>query len=217
MRVSELKREEEELLNFFSLKKLGGQSEINSSKNNTSASLITVNSTNSSNSFSASSFFDSLTSFSKNPSREIAKDVINIAGIQETKISPESSRQKSLESDGQEGKELVSEKQAMQLAYEHQRQIGFSSSASKLVSLNSTQSSSEDSLFLVSHYEHPLSVSLYIPPSVWDNLLVFQKAGVRWLWELYLQGVGGILGDEMGLGKTIQVLAFLEALQVYFI
>lgn len=41
----------------------------------------------------------------------------------------------------------------------------------------------------------------------------YQKTGVRWLWELFEQGVGGIVGDEMGLGKTIQVLAFLYALQ----
>ncbi|KAI8853570.1 SNF2 family N-terminal domain-containing protein [Chytridium lagenaria] len=35
---------------------------------------------------------------------------------------------------------------------------------------------------------------------------------VRWLWELYCQKVGGIIGDEMGLGKTVQIIAFLSAL-----
>ena len=38
------------------------------------------------------------------------------------------------------------------------------------------------------------------------------KTGVRWLWELYSQQVGGIVGDEMGLGKTIQVISFLAGL-----
>lgn len=36
--------------------------------------------------------------------------------------------------------------------------------------------------------------------------------GVKWLWELHQQRVGGILGDEMGLGKTIQVITFLTGI-----
>lgn len=37
---------------------------------------------------------------------------------------------------------------------------------------------------------------------------------MQWLWELYQQRCGGILGDEMGLGKTIQIITFLAGLQV---
>ena len=38
------------------------------------------------------------------------------------------------------------------------------------------------------------------------------SVGVKWLWDLHCQEVGGILGDEMGLGKTIQIVVFLAAL-----
>jgi len=51
-----------------------------------------------------------------------------------------------------------------------------------------------------------------IPGDVYPSLFDYQKTGVKWLWELYSQKVGGIVGDEMGLGKTIQVIAFLAGL-----
>ena len=51
------------------------------------------------------------------------------------------------------------------------------------------------------------------PGEIWENLFGYQRTGVRWLWELYCQKVGGIIGDEMGLGKTVQVVAFIAALQ----
>ena len=51
-----------------------------------------------------------------------------------------------------------------------------------------------------------------IPGDVYPSLFDYQKTGVQWLWELYSQRVGGIVGDEMGLGKTIQVIAFLAGL-----
>ena len=51
-----------------------------------------------------------------------------------------------------------------------------------------------------------------IPGDVFPSLFDYQKTGVRWLWELYSQKVGGIVGDEMGLGKTIQIIAFLAGL-----
>ncbi|KEP62118.1 UNVERIFIED_CONTAM: SWI2/SNF2-containing protein RAD26 [Hammondia hammondi] len=53
---------------------------------------------------------------------------------------------------------------------------------------------------------------LRVPKFIWDNLYPHQQTGVRWLWQLLKQGVGGIVGDEMGLGKTIQAVAFLAAL-----
>ena len=51
-----------------------------------------------------------------------------------------------------------------------------------------------------------------IPGDIYPSLFDYQKTGVRWLWELYIQKVGGIIGDEMGLGKTIQIIAFLAGL-----
>jgi len=51
-----------------------------------------------------------------------------------------------------------------------------------------------------------------IPGDIHPALFDYQKIGVQWLWELYSQQVGGIVGDEMGLGKTIQVISFLAGL-----
>ncbi|KAJ2832193.1 DNA repair protein rhp26, partial [Coemansia sp. 'formosensis'] len=54
--------------------------------------------------------------------------------------------------------------------------------------------------------------SLYVPRQIWDKLLEYQKAALRWMYTLHQQGAGGILGDEMGLGKTVQVAAFLASM-----
>lgn len=51
-----------------------------------------------------------------------------------------------------------------------------------------------------------------IPGDIYPSLFDYQKTGVQWLWELYSQKVGGIVGDEMGLGKTIQIIAFLAGI-----
>lgn len=51
-----------------------------------------------------------------------------------------------------------------------------------------------------------------IAGDIYPSLFDYQKTGVQWLWELYSQQVGGIIGDEMGLGKTIQAIAFLAGL-----
>lgn len=59
-----------------------------------------------------------------------------------------------------------------------------------------------------------LGTGLHIPREIWTNLLDYQKTcwyrreqahvslltpklGVKWLWELHSQKVGGIIGDEM--------------------
>ncbi|RMY73878.1 hypothetical protein D0863_03601 [Hortaea werneckii] len=68
------------------------------------------------------------------------------------------------------------------------------------------------------HMPHPTRTDtefeggLRIPGDIYPSLFDYQKTGVQWLWELYSQQVGGIIGDEMGLGKTIQVIAFLAGL-----
>jgi SNF2 family DNA or RNA helicase len=37
-------------------------------------------------------------------------------------------------------------------------------------------------------------------------------SGVQWMYDLFLQRKGGILGDDMGLGKTFQVICLLAGL-----
>ena len=65
------------------------------------------------------------------------------------------------------------------------------------------------------HPTHPdteLEGGCRIPGDIYPALFDYQKTGVRWLWELYQQRVGGIVGDEMGLGKTIQAISIIAAL-----
>ncbi|KAG2733797.1 hypothetical protein G9P44_003322 [Scheffersomyces stipitis] len=51
-----------------------------------------------------------------------------------------------------------------------------------------------------------------LPGDIYPSLFDYQKTCVQWLWELYSQKTGGIIGDEMGLGKTIQVISFVAGL-----
>jgi hypothetical protein len=51
-----------------------------------------------------------------------------------------------------------------------------------------------------------------IPASINRFLRSYQRDGVRFFWEHYRRGEGGLLGDDMGLGKTIQVISFLAAI-----
>ncbi|CAL9772217.1 unnamed protein product [Musa acuminata subsp. burmannicoides] len=50
-----------------------------------------------------------------------------------------------------------------------------------------------------------------VPASINSRLLEHQTDGVRFLYNLYKNNHGGVLGDDMGLGKTIQTIAFLAA------
>ncbi|CAF1219120.1 unnamed protein product [Adineta steineri] len=56
-----------------------------------------------------------------------------------------------------------------------------------------------------------MSPGFWMPLTIWNRLFNYQRAGVKWLWELYEQKCGGIIADEMGLGKTIQIIAYLAA------
>ena len=47
------------------------------------------------------------------------------------------------------------------------------------------------------------------PTMLKANLKHYQLRGLRWLDNLYEQGINGILADEMGLGKTIQAISLL--------
>ncbi|EER15325.1 DNA repair protein rad54, putative [Perkinsus marinus ATCC 50983] len=46
----------------------------------------------------------------------------------------------------------------------------------------------------------------------YEELYDYQKEGVKWLYELFQRGKGGILADIMGMGKTIQVCVLLRGL-----
>ncbi|WJX50946.1 Swi5 complex subunit Swi2, variant 2 [Trifolium repens] len=64
-------------------------------------------------------------------------------------------------------------------------------------------------LVLSSDGELPL---VQVPASINCRLLEHQRVGVKFLYDLYKNNHGGILGDDMGLGKTIQTIAFLAAI-----
>ncbi|KAF4676799.1 hypothetical protein FOL47_004970 [Perkinsus chesapeaki] len=46
----------------------------------------------------------------------------------------------------------------------------------------------------------------------YDSLYDYQKDGVKWMYDLFKQGKGGVLADIMGMGKTVQVCALLRGL-----
>ncbi|KAL0481875.1 DNA excision repair protein ERCC [Acrasis kona] len=64
----------------------------------------------------------------------------------------------------------------------------------------------------VNQEQTEVTLGFKTPKNIYDQLFDYQKTGIRWLWELHKQGVGGVIGDEMGLGKTIQVVSFLSSL-----
>eukprot|EP01083_Nonionella_stella_P125107 378268_1 len=78
---------------------------------------------------------------------------------------------------------------------------------------------SQNSSNKIEHFKHPLledaefDGGLRIPGDIYRKLFKFQRTGVKWMWELHCQNVGGIIADEMGLGKTVQVVAFLAGLR----
>jgi SNF2 family DNA or RNA helicase len=59
-----------------------------------------------------------------------------------------------------------------------------------------------------SHYY--LRYGFRLPKEIYENLFEHQKVGVTWLYNLYNEGKGGVLGDDMGLGKTVQICAYLK-------
>jgi len=60
--------------------------------------------------------------------------------------------------------------------------------------------------------DQALSKSVECPKMFKGRLKEYQLKGLRWLDNLYEQGINGILADEMGLGKTIQAIALLAHL-----
>lgn len=60
--------------------------------------------------------------------------------------------------------------------------------------------------------ESSLSNVVNPPKCFLGHLKHYQLKGLRWLDNLYEQGINGILADEMGLGKTIQAISLLAHL-----
>ncbi len=56
------------------------------------------------------------------------------------------------------------------------------------------------------------STGAYIPGCTVRWLREYQIDGIKFMYDLYRNRSGGILGDDMGLGKTVQVIGFLNAL-----
>jgi chromatin-remodeling ATPase INO80 len=56
------------------------------------------------------------------------------------------------------------------------------------------------------------SLVIEAPKCFTGELKEYQLKGLRWLDNLFEQGINGILADEMGLGKTIQAISFLSHL-----
>ncbi|WWC70970.1 uncharacterized protein I206_104923 [Kwoniella pini CBS 10737] len=52
------------------------------------------------------------------------------------------------------------------------------------------------------------SLEIAVPASINRFLKAYQQVGVKFLYDHYKGGIGGVLGDDMGLGKTIQVISF---------
>ncbi|UZJ53860.1 hypothetical protein CBS101457_003180 [Exobasidium rhododendri] len=57
-----------------------------------------------------------------------------------------------------------------------------------------------------------LDNSVQVPAPINRFLRDYQRQGVKFFYDNYKRGQGGLLGDDMGLGKTIQVIAFLSAI-----
>ena len=53
--------------------------------------------------------------------------------------------------------------------------------------------------------------ALEVPGAAARYLRDYQKDGIRFLYNQYVRGLGGVLGDDMGLGKTVMVVNFLSA------
>ena len=60
--------------------------------------------------------------------------------------------------------------------------------------------------------EYVLTDYFALPSKIYERLFEHQKRGVIWLYNLYRERKGGVLGDDMGLGKTVQVATLCKGL-----
>jgi len=76
----------------------------------------------------------------------------------------------------------------------------------------SADESASDTASGVSDVETPAEDTARTPFLIRADLRPYQKAGLRWLAQLYLDQRNAILADEMGLGKTLQTISLLAHL-----
>lgn len=76
---------------------------------------------------------------------------------------------------------------------------------------NETERPSFDSLPPCPKEDLLLASGGIVPAPIAQWLRDYQVEGIEFMFKLWKQGRGGILGDDMGLGKTVQVIAFLTA------
>lgn len=79
-----------------------------------------------------------------------------------------------------------------------------------------------DKLMVVRVYEHDLEadydpadsspMKMSISSHLYHRLYSHQKVGVKFLYSLYINKIGGLLADEMGLGKTIQIISLINSI-----
>ena len=82
---------------------------------------------------------------------------------------------------------------------------------------NKNDNNNDDNDMQIERLDKPMinnssSQLIEVPKSFMGDLKEYQLKGLRWLDNLFEQGINGILADEMGLGKTIQAIAFLAHL-----
>eukprot|EP00049_Salpingoeca_infusionum_P019547 m.362363 g.362363 ORF g.362363 m.362363 type:complete len:1404 (+) comp20404_c0_seq1:299-4510(+) len=99
--------------------------------------------------------------------------------------------------------------QQAQNAFEatQQRTRQFDSARAKM-----TSQEEFDSEFSLANPNIALDEEIQQPKMLRATLKEYQLKGLRWLANLYSQGINGILADEMGLGKTIQSISTLAHL-----
>ncbi|SCU98216.1 LAFA_0G16380g1_1 [Lachancea sp. 'fantastica'] len=145
-------------------------------------------------SFSEDNEIDDVESYSD----DVAADAMS-GSDEETIIEPGSKKAASIIDDGDE----LNYQRRLKRWFNGRNKLGY----------NNRDTASEE--YLRTHPDFPdakLNNDLKIPGEIFNSLFNYQKTCVQWLYELYQQQCGGIIGDEMGLGKTIQVIAFLASL-----
>ncbi|CAH0521038.1 unnamed protein product [Peronospora belbahrii] len=72
----------------------------------------------------------------------------------------------------------------------------------------------QEDVLLGTHHHQPKKMQFAQPKLLTGGTLRdYQLEGIRWLCNLFENGLNGILADEMGLGKTIQVIGLLAHLK----
>lgn len=98
----------------------------------------------------------------------------------------------------------------LRLQREMNQEVAFSANGKSGQLQSSEKKNNENVNFDFSKIELDEKSSLISTPSTFQGKLKeYQLKGLRWLNNLFEQGINGILADEMGLGKTVQAIALM--------